>query len=472
MENLKLFTDGFMRKSVYIHKSKLLFLILIILSISTMAKTGIKTNADTTQIIKSVKHAAWSRSATIYEVNVRQYTREGTFKAFSKSLPRLKKMGVDILWFMPIHPIGRVNRKGTLGSYYSVRNYTAVDSSYGTINDFKNVVAKAHKLGMRVIIDWVANHTAWDNVWVKSHPDFYTKDKKGNFVAPVKDWSDVIDLNYDNKELWNYMRDAMKFWIDKCNIDGFRCDVAAMVPTEFWVWVRPQLEKSKKIFMLAEASEPELHQVFDMTYNWQLKDLFVGCAQGKKKPADFYKYFEQEKTEYPLDSYRMVFTTNHDENSWNGTEKERYGDAAEAFAIVTGVVPGMQLVYSGQEAGLNKRLDFFEKDTISWKPDKMSGIYSKLLHLKKENKALWNGTAGGEFKKVPVNNKSIFAFYREKGKDEVVALFNFSEEKQVINLTDAALKGTFHNLFTNQTVILNTETKITLNPWGYEILTK
>lgn len=461
-----------MRKSVYIPKSKLAFIILLIFSISIMAKSGGVSNTQKAVEIKSVKHAGWSRTAAIYEVNVRQYTREGTFKAFSKSLPKLKKMGIDILWFMPIHPIGKQNRKGTLGSYYAVRDYTAADSSYGTIDDFKNVVNKAHKLGMHVIIDWVANHTAWDNVWVKSHPDFYTQDKKGNFVAPVKDWTDVIDLNYDNKELWNYMRDAMKFWIDKCNIDGFRCDVAAMVPTEFWVWVRPQLEKSKKIFMLAEASEPELHQVFDMTYNWQLKDLFVGCAQGKKQPADFYKYFEQEKTEYPADSYRMVFTTNHDENSWNGTEKERYGDAAEAFAVVTGVVPGMPLVYSGQEAGLDKRLNFFEKDTINWRQDKMSTIYSKLFHLKKENKALWNGTAGGEFKKIPVGNKSVFAFYRENDKNKVVAFFNFSKEKQEVDLKNFPLPETFHNLFTNQTVILTAGSKITLDPWKYEILTK
>ncbi len=461
-----------MSKSLYIRKSKLLFITFIILSVSIMAKTGAASKAHKPEEIKSVKHVEWSRTATIYEVNIRQYTRKGTFKAFAKSLPRLKKMGVDILWFMPIHPIGELNRKGTLGSYYSVKDYTAVDPAYGTVNDFKNVVKQAHKLGMHVIIDWVANHTAWDNVWVKSHPDFYTKDKKGNFVPPVKDWTDVIDLNYDNKELWNYMRDAMKFWIDKCNIDGFRCDVAAMVPTEFWVWVRPQLEKSKPIFMLAEASEPELHQVFDMTYNWQLKDLFVGCAEGKKNPSDFYKYFEKEKKEYPVDSYRMVFTSNHDENSWNGTDKERYGNAAEAFAVVTGVVPGMPLVYNGQEAGLNKRLSFFEKDTINWKPNKMSGIYSKLFHLKKENNALWNGTSGGEFQKVPVNNKSIFSFYREKGKDKVVAFFNFSKEKQEVNLKNAGLQGTFRNLFTNQTVILTTESKITITPWGYEILTK
>ncbi len=461
-----------MRKNFNVPGIKHQILIYLIVSISIMAKAGTASKAHKPEEIKSVNHVEWSRSATIYEVNIRQYTTEGTFKAFAKSLPRLKQMGVDILWFMPIHPIGELNRKGSLGSYYAVKDYTAVNPEFGTIDDFKDVVEQAHKLGMHVIIDWVANHTGWDNVWTKTHPDFYTKDKKGNFVPPVKDWTDVIDLNYDNKELWNYMRDAMKFWIDNSNIDGFRADVAAMVPTEFWVWLRPQLEKTKQIFMLAEASEPELHRVFDMTYNWQLKDLFVGLTEGKKKPLDFYDYFEKEKKEYPLDSYRMVFTSNHDENSWHGTDKERYGDAAEMFAVVSGVVPGLPLVYSGQEAGLNKRLSFFEKDTIKWKPDKMHGIYSTLFKLKKTNRTLWNGTGGGEFRKISVDNQSIFAFYREKGKDKIVALFNFSKEKQEVDLKDSGIEGTFRNLFTNQTVILTTGSKITISPWKYEILTK
>ena len=461
-----------MKISPYFEKLRLLFLFfsLLFFLVISNSKTVAKTRGA--EEYKSVKHVEWSRTASIYEVNVRQYTPEGTFKAFAKNLPRLKKMGINILWFMPINPIGKLNRKGSLGSYYSVEDYTAVNPEFGTLDDFKTVVKKAHNLGMHVILDWVANHTAWDNVWTKTHPDFYTKDKLGNFIPPVKDWTDVIDLNYNNKELWNYMRDAMKFWIEKCDIDGFRCDVAAMVPIEFWIWLRPQLEKIKPIFMLAEASEPELHQVFDMTYNWQLKDLFVGCAEGKKKPEDFYKYFAKEKKEYPTDSYRMVFTTNHDENTWHGTDKERYGDAAETFAVVTGVVPGMPLIYNGQEAGLDKRLNFFEKDSIDWKQSKMSGIYSKLLALKKTNKALWNGSEGGKFQYLSAGNKSIFAFVREKNKNKVIALFNFSKEKQFLKLKDSVLEGTFRNLFTNQTVILNSGSEITFAPWGYEILTK
>jgi cyclomaltodextrinase / maltogenic alpha-amylase / neopullulanase len=227
-------------------------------------------------------HSEWSYNATIYEVNVRQFSSEGTFNAVTKQIPRLKEMGIDILWLMPIHPIGELNRKGTYGSYYAVKDFKGVNPEFGTINDFNRLVKEAHNNNMRVIIDWVANHTAWDNVWTASKPEFFTLNKEGKFTPPVEDWSDVIDLNYDNKELWNYMYDAMAYWVNESDIDGFRCDVASMVPLDFWKWVRPKLEESKPLFMLAEGYEPELHEAFNMTYSWQLKDVFVEYAKGGK----------------------------------------------------------------------------------------------------------------------------------------------------------------------------------------------
>ncbi len=416
-------------------------------------------------------HPAWSVNSTIYEVNVRQYTPEGTFKAFAQSLPKLNEMGIGILWFMPINPIGELNRKGSLGSYYSVKDYTAINSEFGTIEDFKTVVNQAHALGMHVIIDWVANHTSFDNVWTKTHPDYFKKDKNGKFVSPF-DWTDVISLDYNNKELWNSMRDAMKFWIEQCDIDGFRCDVAAMVPLEFWKWVRPQLDAVKPIFMLAEASEPELHQAFDMTYNWQLKDLFVDCAKGKKNAEDFYKYYDKEKNEYPVDAYRMDFTSNHDENTWNGTDKERFGPAAETFAVASALLPGMPLVYNGQEAGLDKRLLFFEKDLIDWKENKMRDIYTKLFQLKKENKALWNGASGGEFQKITAGDQNIFAYVREKDGNKIAAFFNFSALKKQISISDSKLEGTYKNLFTGMVIQLSSPYQLILEPWSYQILIK
>lgn len=425
------------------------------------------------QSYKSVKHTEWSKKATIYEVNIRQYTPEGTFSAFQKHLPELKKLGVDILWLMPINPIGVQNRKGSLGSYYSIQDYKAVNPEFGTMEDFRKLVSEIHKLGMHVIIDWVANHTAWDNVWVKSHPEFYTKDEKGNFVPPVADWTDVIDLNYDNKELWNFMIDAMNYWIKESNIDGFRCDVAAMVPTEFWIEARKHFTKSKKnIFMLAEANENYLHQVFDMTYNWPLKDLMNDVAQGKKNPNAIKEYFENEKKEYNKDDYRMVFTTNHDENSWNGTEYERLGDAAETFAVLCGTVKGMPLIYTGQEAGMNKRLRFFDKDTVDWKPNKMREIYTKLNELKRNNRALWNGASGGEMNFVNTGNENVLAFAREKGKNIVVSIFNLSPKQQNVKFDFKNISGKLTDVFGNKKMSFNGTIELNLEPWNYKIYSR
>jgi cyclomaltodextrinase / maltogenic alpha-amylase / neopullulanase len=456
----------------HFYKTKTCFTIIFFsLVFSGLATARSSKNIPDSSKTSFFNHPAWSINASIYEVNTRQYTPEGTFKAFANSLPKLKEMGIGIIWFMPINPIGKLNRKGSLGSYYSVRNYTAVNPEFGTQKDFKKVVKQAHALGMHVIIDWVANHTSFDNVWTKTHPDYYKKDKNGNFVSPF-DWTDVISLDYSNKKLWNSMRDAMKFWIEKCDIDGFRCDVAAMVPLDFWKWVRPQLEKIKPIFMLAEANEPELHQVFDMTYNWQLKDLFVACAKGEKNADDFYKYYEQEKKEYPADAYRMDFTSNHDENSWNGSDQERFGPASESFAVASALLPGMPLVYNGQEAGLDKRLLFFEKDLIDWKENKMRAIYTTLFHLKRENKALWNGAYGGDFQKINADDQNIFAYVREKDENKIVAFFNFSASAKDKSVFDSKLEGTYKDLFTGSVVKLSSPYKLILEPWSYQILIK
>jgi cyclomaltodextrinase / maltogenic alpha-amylase / neopullulanase len=425
------------------------------------------------QDVAKVSHPVWSKNANIYEVNVRQYTPEGTFSAFGKHLPELKKLGVDILWLMPINPIGVLNRKGSLGSYYAVKDYKAVNPEFGTLNDLKILVRNIHKQGMKVIIDWVANHTSWDNVWVKDHPDFFTKDAKGNFVPPVADWGDVIDLNYDNKELRASMIDAMEYWVKECDIDGFRCDVAAMVPTDFWIESYSRLSKIKKLFMLAEASENYIHQAFDMSYNWQMKDLMNDIAKGKKKAADLVTFFNTEAKEYKRNDYRMNFTTNHDENSWNGTECERLGDGVKAFTVLCGTVPGMPLIYSGQEAGMNKRLRFFDKDTIEWKASPLRSIFTKLNLLKKKNEALWNGEAGGELKSVSTNNENVFAFTREKKANKVFTVFNFSNQPQLIKFNSDQINGNYLELFSNKKMkISNNQFEVSLQPWEYLVYTK
>jgi glycosidase len=444
-----------------VNKRKFIPLFLVFISFITYSSA---------QQITSVKHPGWSYNLSIYEVNTRQYTPEGTFEAFDLHIKELKDLGVGIVWFMPINPIGEKNRKGSLGSYYSVKDYKAVNPEFGTLDDFKETVKEIHEMGMYVIIDWVANHTAWDNVWVTEHPDFYTKDSLGNFVSPVPDWHDVIDLNYDNKELRKYMIEAMKYWVQECDIDGFRCDVAGMVPLDFWKAAHTELNKVKNVFMLAEGESPELHEVFDMTYSWDLLHLMNDIGQGKASVKSLKDYFEKEKSKYPADAYRMRFTTNHDENTWNGTEFERLGEAAETFDALTCVITGMPLVYSGQEAGLNKRLRFFDKDTIEWKESKFRFLYTELLHDKERNKALWNGTEGAEM--IPVNSSAgeVFAFVRQKDDDKVYAIFNLSGKNVRTELESSLISGEYINPFSEKKSEIKSKEWLELKPWDYRIL--
>ena len=426
------------------------------------------------QKITTVVHPEWSKNASIYEVNIRQYTPEGTFKAFQKHIPEIKKMGIGIIWIMPINPIGEKNRKGTLGSYYSVKNYKAVNPEFGTIDDFRNLVNEIHKQGMHVILDWVANHTSWDNILVKTHPDFYKKDSLGNFMAPVPDWTDVIALNYNNPGLWIYMENTMEYWIRESGIDGFRCDVADMVPTPFWNFVRKELEKIKPVFMLAEAENPALQKhAFDMTYAWEFHNILKEIYKGNMSVNDLDKYYAKEEKNYNPDAYRMVFTTNHDENSWNGTVFQRFGNAVKTYAVLCGTVKGMPLVYSGQEAGMNKELRFFDKDTIEWKKSSFRDLYTKLIHLKLINKALWNGISGGKMERLKTNNdENIFAFLREKDNNKIFAIFNLSAENQKIDINDKRIEGSYKDLFTGKNNLLTDECDVNLPAWGYRILIK
>ena len=332
----------------------------------------------------------WAYVSTIYEVNIRQYTPEGTLEAFRKHLPRLKNMGVEILWIMPVQPIGKEKRKGSKGSYYSISDYMTVNPEFGSMEDFIRMVDDAHALGMKVILDWVANHSAFDHYWTKNQPDFYVRDEKGNIKSPVDDWSDVADLNYDNQELRKAMIRNMKFWIDAADIDGFRCDVAYMVPTDFWQKTIPELRTVKNIFMLAEAWEPELlkDSLFDMAYGWEAHHTMNRIAQGKNTVENWDKLIIDDEKKYASDDILMNFVDNHDENSWNGTIQSRLGAAEEAMTALIYVMPGMPLVYSGNEYGLKHSLKFFEKDSIPKIKGKDWELRAKLGQLKNENSAL------------------------------------------------------------------------------------
>ncbi len=421
---------------------------------------------------QSMKHLDWTRNANIYEVNVRQYTPEGTLEAFSKHLPRLKKMGIDILWLMPVFPVGEKNRKGSLGSYYAVKDYHAINPEFGNKDDFRKMVEEAHRLGMKVILDWVANHSAWDNVWVEQHPDYYEKDDKGNLISPF-DWTDVISFNYNNPEMREAMTEALKYWVRDFNIDGYRCDVAGMVPTDFWDNARKELDEIKPVFMLAEDEDNAglLREAFDMNYSWKLHHLMNDIAQGKKKANNIWDYYQWNDAVFAPDMYRMTFTTNHDENSWNGTVKERMGDGAgEAFAVFTFVAPGFPLIYSGQEAGLDKRLRFFDKDTIDWSNLEKADFYAKLIDLKHNNHALWNGIAGGKL--IPLSkgvNDDVFAFYRQTDNNRIMVVMNLSKEPQSFKLENSDLKGDYSEYKTGKPFHFNGKHRWHLKPWEYLI---
>jgi len=393
----------------------------------------------------------WLKTAVIYEVNLRQATPKGNLIEFVGHIPRLKDLGVDILWFMPINPIGVTNRKGSLGSYYSVRDYTAMNPEYGTIEQFKMMVQMAHSLGMKVVLDWVANHTAWDHPWITEHPDWYVKDAQGKITTQY-DWTDVAKLNFKNKAMRKAMIEAMKFWVKECDIDGFRCYVAFLVPVDFWEAARKELETIKPMFMLAEAdwhpdasSDPAAytHKAFDANYNWDFMHTSAEIEKGKKPVYELKSLLKRDRERFPAKTMRMTFLTNHDENSWNGTVNEKYGERWEPWSILSYTLPGsFPLIYSGQEANLNHRLRFFDKDTISWDDTGWNNWFRMLNSFKKAHPALWNAPYGGSFRLLNLtegDTSSIFAFKRELGTDGVWVFVNFSEKPAKFRMSGEVL---------------------------------
>lgn len=422
-----------------------------------------------------LKHPEWSKNATIYEANIRQATPEGTFKAFEAHLPRLKELGIDIIWLMPIHPIGQKNRKGTLGSYYAVKDYYGVNPEFGTITELKALVQEIHRMGMYVIIDWVANHSAPDNNLVAEHPEWYSKSPEGHFQpTPWYDWEDIIEFDYNQPGIRQYMTDVLKYWVTETGIDGYRCDVAGFVPVLFWEHVRRELDAIKPVFMLAEWESRDLHvHAFDMTYAWSLWDKMKDLTTGNGGISGLVEYIAHDVNTYPPDAYRMTFTDNHDKNSWEGTPFTNFGDGLQACIVLCSVMKGVPLVYGGQEAGLNRSLSFFDKDVIEWKQHPFADLYKKLFQLKHSNEAIWNGAYGGEMVRI-VNDHpdQVLSFAREKNNHKVVAVFNFRAAPVTVTLRSHYHAGNYTDVFSNETYDLKMEDTMTVPPWGYQILAK
>ncbi len=435
-------------------------------------------------------------NAVIYEVNIRQYSEEGTFNAFTKDLPQLKEMGIKILWVMPIFPISQTKRKATggdnskfasempkeeqskyLGSYYAVSDFKKVNPEFGTIEDFRNLVKTAHENGIYVILDCVPNHTGWDHVWIKQHPEFYTHNEKGEIIDPINPetgkswgWTDVADLNYDNKGLREAMSGDMMHWIKNENIDGFRCDVAGNVPTDFWQQTIPKLRKEKNIFMLAEAWQPELlkSNLFDMYYGWETHHIMNRIAKGENTVLEWDKNLLENTKKYEANDIAMNFVDNHDENSWNGTMKSRLGAAEETMTALSYLTPGMPLVYSGDEYGLDKSLKFFEKDSFTKVKGKQWEWRVKLGKLKNENIALNGGKKAASYTKISTSDESkILAFARAKENNKVIYVGNLSN----VNTTfTSSFEGKFTDYMTGEKVNYSKNQKLNFKPWEYKIL--
>lgn len=420
----------------------------------------------------------WKHTTNIYEVNVRQFSKEGTFKAVEKELPRLKKMGVETLWFMPITPIAQKNKKGTLGSQYAAQDYTSINPEFGTLEDFKSVVNEAHKMGFKVIIDWVANHTGWDHVWTKTHPDFYLMDPKTNDFQIASGMDDIIELDYKNPKMREAMIEAMKYWVRETDIDGFRCDLASWVEVDFWQQAKPEVETIKPLFWLGEYDEldnPDYATVFDASYSWKWMHLTKEFYQKKLPITDLTNLLSQYSA-IGNKSMRAWFTTNHDENTWNGTEYEKYGEMAKTLAVFSATWNGVPLMYNGQELPLlNKRLEFFEKDPIPWNGEnKLENFYKKLFELKSKNPALRGGDDQATTQILQTSAPDqVLAYLRKNGNDEVLVILNLSDAQHLkVQILDETVKGKFKSIFSGLTTDFDAKPTIEMYKWEHIVFEK
>lgn len=416
----------------------------------------------------------WVKNTTIYELNIRQFSADGDFKSIKDQLPRLKKMGIDIIWLMPVQPIGKINRKGSLGSYYAPSDYYTVNPEFGTEEDFRNLVKEIHAIGMYVILDWVAHHTSWDHPLVTEHPEWYVKSKSGHFQStPWRDYDDIIDLDFAQPEVRQYMTDALKFWVKEYGIDGYRCDIASFVPIDFWENVRAELDEIKSVFMLAEAEDKELHRkAFDATYNWTLWNILHHIAlHGESVKTLTDAYIAEHVSIFPKAGIRLNFIDNHDKNSWEGHQYSNFGEALEVMTVFTVMMDGMPMVYSGQEAGLSRSLQFFDKDPIVWNTHPLEALFTQLFALKHHNQALWNGNFGGGMMQM-LNSKMerVISFSREKNGDKILVFMNLSKDLTAVTFDTSQHQGHYLELFSGAVVTIEGEFQMKMQHWDYLVL--
>ncbi|MEZ4778667.1 MAG: alpha-amylase family glycosyl hydrolase [Flavobacteriaceae bacterium] len=477
-------------------KIALLFLLALVFSCKEHVKEEAPIEETPEEITIAPIDDSVLENAVIYEANIRQYSPEGTFNAFAKDIPKLKELGVEIIWLMPIHPISMAKRKAKgdllvadiedpeerkkyFGSPYAVANYTEVNPDMGTMEDFAAMVDVAHQNGMYVILDWVPNHTGWDHEWITAHPEYYTKNAKGEITDPIQDngepwgWTDVADLNYDNQEMRQAMIQEMMYWITAQKVDGFRCDVAHGVPLDFWEQCIPVLREKKAIFMLAEAELPYLmkgENLFDMCYAWEGHHVLNEIAQGKENVARFDRYMDSIASKFEKDDILMNFVTNHDENAWAGPLKERMGDASQTMTALAYCLPGMPLIYSGQEYDMDYRLSFFGKDTIPKTKGQMWPLLEKLGALKNTSPELAGGKKATPYERLVTSNKeAVLAFRRTEGDNQLLFIANLSNKPVTFNVE---IEGNYLNALTGNSLQIKPNDVHSFTPWEYLILRK
>jgi len=412
--------------------------------------------------------------SNIYEVNLRQYTPEGSFSVFAKHLPRLKEMGVEILWFMPLTPISMKNRKGTLGSYYAASDLAGINPEFGSLDECKALFRQAREMGFRIIIDWVANHTGWDHHWTIGHPGYYKKDETTGDFKAASGMDDIIELDFDNPEMRKAMIAAMQFWIDECGIDGFRCDLAFWVRLDFWIQARRELRTDKILTWFGEfdpLDHPDYYEAFDVAYTWTWMHKSEGYCKGNETFPTLMDTLERYREICNERSIPAWFTSNHDENSWNGTEFEKYGERYPVMAVFSFTWPGIPLLYSGQEIPNEKRLEFFEKDSLDWsRPHRYHEFYKTLCKLRKESPVF---DADSVFEWIPGNAENqLLCYKRMKGEAELWTMLNFSTTEHVFNPGSSGLSGVYDDLFDKIPVNCSDDPEIKIPAFGFLLLVK
>ena len=428
----------------------------------------------------ALKSADWVKDAVIYSVYLRSFSPEGTFKGMEKRLPELKDLGVTVLWLMPINPVGVKNRKGTLGSPYAISDYYGINPEFGTMDDFRRLLAAVKREKMHLIIDLVADHTSWDSKLITAHPEWFRKNDRGEIVSPNADWTDVAALDYTKPGLRRYMIEMMRWWVKDVGIDGFRCDVAELVPNDFWEEARAQLNRIKPVMMLAEGSLPEEHvKAFDITYSWNIYDALDPLLQGKRPVTLIDQILKNERLQFPTGSLRMRFTTNHDKNAWDAPAVTKFGvDGLRLATVLVNTLPGVPMIYTGEEVANDRKLSLFEKVGVDWsRPRDMGNLWKSLIALRRAHLAL----SRGDMLRVPsVPDSTVYAFFRAAGSDKVLVVLNFSAVPSAASLNipmerifPRQSSAKMKDFSTGKAILLQPGRpfEIPLDPRGYRIFT-